>query len=701
MDHFERIELNDLTNSIILHRKTLTLCPSDHSDRHVSLDNLANSLWIRFERLGQLEDLEEAITLCRETVSLSSLGHPDHSSLLAKLADRVLNRYEQLGLAEDLEEAIALHSEALALNSLGHPHRSRSLTNLANCIRTRFYQLGRPEDLEDAIAFNREALSLRPSGHPDRSVTLSSLGNSIIARFEYLHQPQDFEEGISLHREALALCPSGHPNRFVALKDLANGLLSCCNDLENLEEMIMLRREALSLCPPGRPGHIDCLRLLAKSVIIRGQHLSRAEDLEEAVSYGLRAVENARVTGHPLLTDILGDLGNAYILLKDFDRGFQFFEDAINHIHSSSVDRFKTALAWSTIARRHHHPSTLKAYVSALELSERHLAVLPSVQLQSMFLAEDVRRLPSDAASYAIQEGHLETAVEMLEQGRAQLWSKMRGYRHTLGNLRETNPELAARFERVSFELESLATSVIIVETSQAAEASEVSRRLSRQRDLSDQWNSILRDIREVPGRSAFFTTPPYSDLRIAAAEGPVIMVNVTAHRSDALIIRANDTPTLVPLDENLSPTTIFILSSRLSNINSNRKMVLGGKSRHRTDAADKMPSILQTLWRDICGPVAAKLKGMGIPANSRIWWCPTGDLCHLPLHAAGPHSTNEKNFSDLFVSSYTPTLSSLINARHTMQSEPGSKPRLLAIGQSQFLPQVCATIFVPIEYSA
>jgi CHAT domain-containing protein len=44
-----------------------------------------------------------------------------------------------------------------------------------------------------------------------------------------------------------------------------------------------------------------------------------------------------------------------------------------------------------------------------------------------------------------------------------------------------------------------------------------------------------------------------------------------------------------------------------------------------------------------------------------RIWWCPTGGFARLPLHAAG---TNGQRCSNYVVSSYTPTLGALVNAR-------------------------------------
>ena len=63
------------------------------------------------------------------------------------------------------------------------------------------------------------------------------------------------------------------------------------------------------------------------------------------------------------------------------------------------------------------------------------------------------------------------------------------------------------------------------------------------------------------------------------------------------------------------------------------------------------------------------------------IWWCPTGPLSFLPIHAAGVYPVGPK-LSDFVVSSYTPTLSALLNVSHT----PVKKvPQLLTVA----LPKV------------
>jgi len=72
----------------------------------------------------------------------------------------------------------------------------------------------------------------------------------------------------------------------------------------------------------------------------------------------------------------------------------------------------------------------------------------------------------------------------------------------------------------------------------------------------------------------------------------------------------------------------------------------------------------------------------------ARIWWCPTGPLAFLPLHAAGIYSRNGRSplgscISDFAISSYTPTVSSLLQKLNQFEStlQPESS-KLLIISQ-------------------
>ena len=83
----------------------------------------------------------------------------------------------------------------------------------------------------------------------------------------------------------------------------------------------------------------------------------------------------------------------------------------------------------------------------------------------------------------------------------------------------------------------------------------------------------------------------------------------------------------------------------------------------------------------------------MKVPKKSRVWWCPTGAFCSLPLHALGPIPSDDCKslyFSDLYIPSYTPSLSALIESRkHGSSSDPSDnlRPSILLVAQPESLP--------------
>jgi hypothetical protein len=99
---------------------------------------------------------------------------------------------------------------------------------------------------------------------------------------------------------------------------------------------------------------------------------------------------------------------------------------------------------------------------------------------------------------------------------------------------------------------------------------------------------------------------------------------------------------------------------------------------------------VLKGLYELIGEPVIERLQELGVPEQSRIWWCPTSVFCSLPLHAMGPIPSDDickQYFSDLYIPSYTPSLSALIESRETTpQITEG--PSLLFVAQQKTLFQ-------------
>jgi CHAT domain-containing protein len=93
---------------------------------------------------------------------------------------------------------------------------------------------------------------------------------------------------------------------------------------------------------------------------------------------------------------------------------------------------------------------------------------------------------------------------------------------------------------------------------------------------------------------------------------------------------------------------------------------------------------VLKTLYDLVGRPVLQRLNELNVPEQSRIWWCPTSVFCSLPLHAMGPvrsEGSLKLYFCDLYIPSYTPTLSALIESRKP-SSHSSEKPSVLLVAQ-------------------
>jgi CHAT domain-containing protein len=91
--------------------------------------------------------------------------------------------------------------------------------------------------------------------------------------------------------------------------------------------------------------------------------------------------------------------------------------------------------------------------------------------------------------------------------------------------------------------------------------------------------------------------------------------------------------------------------------------------ARHAEEMESTLLATMAWLWDAITGPVLDRLGHTAGPAADvpwpRIWWCPTGPLTLLPLHAAGHQ--DDRAVAERAVSSYAPSLRALIEARRAV----------------------------------
>ncbi|KAG8897657.1 hypothetical protein FRB99_008006 [Tulasnella sp. 403] len=643
---FERLgKDSDLDKAIGCWEEALSLQTPNHVERSVALNNLANGLLTRFERSGQLQDLSTAIAYYVETLQLQPLTHPDRSGTLNNLATALHTRSEITGDTSDLDDAIIRFEESLRLRPVGHADRSSTLNNLANALHDRFDQTRKPESLHRAIACLRESLDLRPEGHAARSRSLYNLARSLVTRFKLTNDAGDLDAAIKYHQDALLLRPKEHPERYSSLHNLANALetrLSATSTILDVETIVEYRREAAALCAPGHPKHCSVLAAFAMSTYRLYRH--------SAVT-GTETSETEDSSRTTLLETVANTL-----------------EAASQSSISPSAPRLHACCNWIQIALEFDHDSAMKAFTAMLDLLDLTAARSHSIesrqaQLSSNDVLQRAKGLVVDAAAFAVSRGQLALAVEILERGRAILYTQVSRYRTPMDELRAANLELANEFSQLSTVLESsmVADGRLVMERgTRNAFEDEVSR-YSR---LTAQWNDLVERIRGVEGFQHFLKPTPFAELQKAAEQGPVILVNISKRRSDAIIVSSDGGPNLVRLPD-ATPHDVQALVRQVS-----------------SKSDQELSSALRSTWDRIVGPVVEVLKDvLKLRKKSRIWWCPTGATSKIPLHAAGPFKRGAANLPDMFISSYIPTLGTLIRARRSIQPT-SSIPSLLVVAQ-------------------
>ncbi|KAG1790404.1 CHAT domain-containing protein [Suillus plorans] len=713
----------------------LKQCPVGHPDRATALTNLA---WACLEGYIQndLQDIDTTTSLFRDALALRPQHHPDHPLSLYNLAVALSWRHSKKSTAADICEAAQLYHEllplfVLELCPLGHPLRPRTLNELARAVEARFNQHGSIYDLDTSIQLGREAVSLCPEGHAHRDAYLNNLAFSLLSRFEHQGNTNDLDEAIPLHEEALHLCLVGHKSRECSLDNLGGALVYRFNkrsDIGDITRAISLYHEALTLCPPGHPGRTITLHNLAHALTKRYDKSQASEDLNEAIDlyreslvlkgldhplrhvtlFNLSSVLCSRFTqaqknedveeaitlcqeSSAALSSLHPDRYFSYMWLQeaylsryrilhdpaDLSLAVENFRLASRHSTQGFPKRIIMALNWTVAAEQHGHGSALEAYSTFFELLDGHLATRSSTvsRREAAAAFDDIRSLPVDAASCAIRNDNLRHAVELAEQGRGQQWSLASRLRTPVEDLESTNPTLAHNYLELSKLVSSAAQSSATITDRAAADLAEMEyRRLTR------QWEAAVAEIRDLSAFSRFLLPPLYTDIQAAARQGPVIIFIASQYSCSAIIVPTSGDPHHVPLPS--------VTLADLTNLKDRFARAI----RHASTLGPKVPRndlivLLRTVWDEIMLPIINVLRHDLKLQYCRIWLCPTAAFTSIPLHAAHPFRTNldgsrEQCLEDLYICSYTPTLSALVRSRQMMKKRV--TPSFATIGQGQ-----------------
>src|SRR6266851_5812002 len=196
-----------------------------------------------------------------------------------------------------------------------------------------------------------------------------------------------------------------------------------------------------------------------------------------------------------------------------------------------------------------------------------------------------------------------------------------------------------------------------------------------RQRKFLDDHEKLILQIQALPGLDTFLKPPSVNTLRSATHHRLVIIINHSKWHSDIIILLYDTPPSLITTSDDF-----YARANKLQD------QLLGARKEdsdlESNTYEDALRSVLKELYDLVGRPVIKRLNELNVPEQSRVWWCPTSVFYSLPLHAMGPIQSDvdpPQYFLDLYISSYIPSLSALIESR-----KPGSqticKPSILLV---------------------
>jgi len=361
-------------------------------------------------------------------------------------------------------------------------------------------RLGDLSDMNKSVSVLEEAVRLTPDGRPDKLSSLSNLGSSLLRRFERLGDLSDMNKSISMFEEAVQLTPDGHPDKLSLLSNLGSSLLrrfERLGDLSDMNKSVSVKEKAVRLTPDGHPDKPSRLSNLSNSLLRRFERL--------------------------------GDLG-------DIEMAGKMLEEAAKSPTGSSSIRFRTCFCWAMYCQLYHRCSILDAYRRAFELLPNMTWLGLSITDRQHFL-NGVGPLVDEAVSAAIDAGQFETAVEWMDQGHSVVWGQLLQLRTPVDDLKQRHPDIADRFTILSKKLEGASARDNFEATYNNLPHRPVSISSENYHELVHERDQLLQHIRGLDGFGQFLLPRTFSQLQMAACNGPVVCINVSNGRSDALIL--------------------------------------------------------------------------------------------------------------------------------------------------------------------
>ncbi|WP_456788328.1 CHAT domain-containing protein [Cellulomonas sp. P5_C5] len=585
---------------------------------------LAQLLQWKYQQAGRPTDLDRRVALGRSAVE-SARGAKESVYAHAALAETLVDRYWAFDDPADLDEAVVSQERAVALLDADDPAQHEVRANFAGLLRTVGEARSSRPDLDRAVDEVRAALTFCAPDDPGRPRTLEIAATTLEVRYRLFHDRPDLDEAIAAARDAARATGSADPELARRYGHLLVVLehrfrLEPHPDLVALDELVVVGQSAVDACQAT------------------------------ATEYVGHAVSAARF--YELRFDLVGDGDDAR-------RAWRLYDEAGAHPLGRAAVRYDAAVAGARLAER------LGDADAAYAGYRRASRLLADLAWRGVTLPRRVQALEGHgwvvaaAAELALEAGRVEDALDVLEENREQIWQQDSELAADLSALREADPGLAA-------EVEAARDRLTAVERAPEGQAGALDARGAPRRAAVAEWEGLLSRARALPGLQNLLRRPEVADLRRAVGSRTVVLV-VPGRRHGFAIVLQGESLRAIRLPRATRAAAEEIATGAREAL-----------ARLVDDPADleqvgvEVRRVLEWCWVSVVAPVLRALDWIDEPgpadelAARRVWWCPTGALVSMPLHAAqssGEGTAGVVSALDRCVSSFTGSLRGLADA--------------------------------------
>jgi hypothetical protein len=228
--------------------------------------------------------------------------------------------------------------------------------------------------------------------------------------------------------------------------------------------------------------------------------------------------------------------------------------------------------------------------------------------------------LPLQAAATACSLGHIDKALEWLEQGRCLVWTQLNHLRTPIDDLVQHDPALAQHFLAISKNLECAAAHRSSLQPSMSlTEKISLEKEAYAHLKLANEWNDLLNTIRTtVPGFHNFLKPSLCSALiQNLPDSGPVVVVNVHHTRCEAIALIAGvNEPLHIQLPRFSWKKAKAYQQDFVTYLQAHQLRMQRAKLDPQEDQQErgmkphikKVHDVLQGLWKDVVKPILEAL---------------------------------------------------------------------------------------------